>query len=127
MVAEEAVLRPHFRTWVLGAQVVALAFGLTLLTMAFTIGPISGCHIKETGRNTAEILTTAKVSAAGLPADGTSFAPQMLMCERTSRDRNKGLAQSKYEQHHRESNDQHGSYGVHVGPEPTLFFRSTEL
>lgn len=24
---------------------VALAFGLTLLTMAFTIGPISGCHI----------------------------------------------------------------------------------
>ena len=49
-----AVLLPHFRTWVLGSQVVALAFGLTLLTMAFTIGPISGCHIKETGRNTNE-------------------------------------------------------------------------
>ena len=36
----------------IGFADVALAFGLTLLTMAFTIGPISGCHIKETGRNT---------------------------------------------------------------------------
>ena len=29
----------------IGAVGVALAFGLTLLTMAYTIGHISGCHI----------------------------------------------------------------------------------
>ena len=35
------------RTWVdwIGLLGVSLAFGLTLLTMAFAIGPISGCHI----------------------------------------------------------------------------------
>jgi aquaporin Z len=31
-------------TWV-GALGIALAFGLSLLTMAYTVGPISGCHI----------------------------------------------------------------------------------
>lgn len=40
-----AVLAAAFPNLGIGFLGVALAFGLTLLTMAFTIGPISGCHI----------------------------------------------------------------------------------
>ena len=40
-----AVLAAGFPTLGIGFAGVALAFGLTLLTMAYTIGPISGCHI----------------------------------------------------------------------------------
>jgi len=40
-----AVLAAAFPSLGIGFAGVALAFGLTLLTMAFTIGPISGCHI----------------------------------------------------------------------------------
>ena len=32
------------------------------------------------------------------------------------------LAQSQYEQHHRERNDEYGSDGVEVSGEPPLFF-----
>lgn len=40
-----AVLACNFPEAGIGFTGVALAFGLTLLTMAYTIGPISGCHI----------------------------------------------------------------------------------
>jgi len=40
-----AVLAAGFPGLGIGFAGVALAFGLTLLTMAYTIGPISGCHI----------------------------------------------------------------------------------
>jgi aquaporin Z len=40
-----AVLAAAFPNLGIGFAGVALAFGLTLLTMAYTIGPISGCHI----------------------------------------------------------------------------------
>src|SRR5580704_4803808 len=40
-----AVISAGFPTLGVGFLGVAFAFGLTLLTMAFTIGPISGCHI----------------------------------------------------------------------------------
>jgi aquaporin Z len=40
-----AVLAAAFPQLGIGFVGVALAFGLTLLTMAYTIGPISGCHI----------------------------------------------------------------------------------
>jgi aquaporin Z len=40
-----AVLAAAFPQLGIGFAGVALAFGLTLLTMAYTIGPISGCHI----------------------------------------------------------------------------------
>lgn len=40
-----AVLAFAFPKVGIGILGVALAFGLTLLTMAYTIGPISGCHI----------------------------------------------------------------------------------
>jgi aquaporin Z len=40
-----AVLAATFPKTGIGFAGVALAFGLTLLTMAYTIGPISGCHI----------------------------------------------------------------------------------
>src|SRR5512147_3232916 len=40
-----AVLAAAFPQLGIGFLGVALAFGLTLLTMAFAIGPISGCHI----------------------------------------------------------------------------------
>jgi len=37
---------PHVGIGLLG---VSLAFGLTVLTMAFAIGPISGCHLNPAG------------------------------------------------------------------------------
>jgi aquaporin Z len=40
-----AVIAAAFPKLGIGFAGVALAFGLTLLTMAYTIGPISGCHI----------------------------------------------------------------------------------
>lgn len=40
-----AVISAGFPTLGVGFLGVAFAFGLTLLTMAYTIGPISGCHI----------------------------------------------------------------------------------
>ncbi len=40
-----AVLAAAFPSLGIGFLGVALAFGLTLLTMAFAIGPISGCHL----------------------------------------------------------------------------------
>jgi aquaporin Z len=40
-----AVIAAGFPTLGIGFVGVSLAFGLTLLTMAYTIGPISGCHI----------------------------------------------------------------------------------
>ncbi len=40
-----AVIAAAFPQLGIGFVGVALAFGLTLLTMAYTIGPISGCHI----------------------------------------------------------------------------------
>ena len=40
-----AVLAAAFPALGIGFAGVSLAFGLTLLTMAFAIGPISGCHI----------------------------------------------------------------------------------
>lgn len=40
-----AVLAAAFPALGIGFTGVSLAFGLTLLTMAFAIGPISGCHI----------------------------------------------------------------------------------
>src|SRR6476661_4854856 len=40
-----AVLAATFPQVGIGFLGVALAFGLTLLTMAYTIGSISGCHI----------------------------------------------------------------------------------
>ena len=40
-----AVLAAAFPTLGIGFLGVALAFGLTVLTMAFAIGHISGCHL----------------------------------------------------------------------------------
>ena len=40
-----AVISAAFPNVGIGLLGVAFAFGLTLLTMGYTIGPISGCHI----------------------------------------------------------------------------------
>ena len=40
-----AVLAAAFPGLGIGFHGVALAFGLTVLTMAYAIGPISGCHL----------------------------------------------------------------------------------
>ena len=41
-----AVLAAAFPQLAIGCHGVALAFGLTVLTMAYAIGHISGCHLR---------------------------------------------------------------------------------
>src|ERR1700683_2016865 len=61
-----AVLAAAFPSLGVGFLGVALAFGLTVLTMAFAIGHISGCHLNPAV--SAGLVVAKRFSVSELPA-----------------------------------------------------------
>ena len=101
-----AVLAQAFPTMTIGLLGVALAFGLTVLTMAFAIGHISGCHLNPAvsvglwagGRFPARELLPYIVAqvVGGIAAGGVLY---LIASGRAGFDVSKGFAANGYGAH----------------------------
>ena len=72
-----AVLAAAFPNVGIGLMGVALAFGLTVLTMAYAIGHISGCHLNPRSRS-AFGLVVVSLLASSRPTSWRRFSVASL-------------------------------------------------
>jgi aquaporin Z len=101
-----AVLAATFPQVGIGLLGVSLAFGLTVLTMAYAIGPISGCHLNPAvsvglvvgGRfKVSELLPYVIAQVAG--AIAAAFLLQYIASGHAGFDVSAGLASNGYAEH----------------------------